>query len=456
MADADSIVVNTKLRSKKGTADENTSHTKKRKASAVVIHQNSGDNNNDSPAKKRKNDTQEQGIIDIDTSRPTAVFKPTKGRDWTVSIALPGSWLLNAKKPDHKTIQVGRIARAAAVFCVDEIVVFDDNPSNVDTKVVSEKYIRQGRGKKSKQEILDSILEEDEPWQNPDQFLYHVLSFAECPPHLRYDAEDPRLSIFQKHQNLGWVGCLPSMDMPHHLRGHEWCQYREGVVVGPASSPLRTKKSKTAGSEEEIYVYVKCGLPYPVRVPVPQEAPIEAGMRTTVRFADADPPSSWPHLSYEECENLEATACASSLPREESGYYWGYTVRRATSLSAVFAECEYTDGYDFTVGTSERGVPVHSILPNATPSTNNGANANKAPEKFNHLLIVFGGVAGIEPAVANDPLLVAKGLGKSTANELFDAWVNLVPGQGSRTIRTEEAVEFGLMALKPYIDTMDD
>lgn len=27
----------------------------------------------------------------VDTSKPTAVFKPTKGREWTVSVALPGS-----------------------------------------------------------------------------------------------------------------------------------------------------------------------------------------------------------------------------------------------------------------------------------------------------------------------------------------------------------------------------
>jgi predicted SPOUT superfamily RNA methylase MTH1 len=60
----------------------------------------------------------------------------------------------------------------------------------------------------------------------------------------------------------------------------------------------------------------------------------------------------------------------------------------------------------------------------------------------------------LEPAVANDPVLSEKGLGKSTAHTLFDAWVNLVPGQGSRTIRTEEAVEFGLCALKPYVDSM--
>jgi len=30
---------------------------------------------------------------------------------------------------------------------------------------------------------------------------------------------------------------------------------------------------------------------------------------------------------------------------------------------------------------------------------------------------------------------------------LFDTWVNLVPSQGSRTIRTEEAVWIGLTTL---------
>lgn len=411
----------------------------------MVIHQNGSD----SPAKKRKSETEGEQVADIDTSRPTAVFKPTKGRDWTVTIALPGSWTLNAKKPDHKTIQVGRIARAAAVFCADEIVVFDDDPQNVDPKVVSEKYIRQGKGRKSKQEILDSISQEDELWQNPDQFLYHLLSFAECPPHLRYDAQDPHLSLFKEHQNLRWTGCLPSMDMPHHLRSHEWCQYREGVVLGPAPSPASTSR-KASKTDTLQHAYIKCGLPHPIRVPIPAGSPIEEGMRTTVRFASASAPPSWPHLSYDECDALDATACPASTPREQAGYYWGYTVRRAASLSAVFAECEFPHGYDYTIGTSERGVPVHSILPGAVkPSA-----TTKAPESFKHLLVVFGGVAGIEPAVANDPELVAKGLGKASAHELFDAWVNLVPGQGSRTIRTEEAVEFGLCALKPWVDGM--
>ena len=35
---------------------------------------------------------------------------------------------------------------------------------------------------------------------------------------------------------------------------------------------------------------------------------------------------------------------------------------------------------------------------------------------------------------------------------LFDHYLNLCPGQGSRTIRTEEALLVGLAALKPSIE----
>lgn len=246
--------------------------------------------------------------------------------------------------------------------------------------------------------------------------------------------------------------------MPHHLRSHEWCRYREGVFVGPAPPPAsstpKSRKTKKSLSDDQEYAYVKCGLPYPIRVPVPKEAPVEQGMRTTVRFTNADQPPNWPHLSQQECDNLDATACAASVPREEGGYYWGYTVRRAPSLSAVFSECEYPDGYDMSIGTSERGQSVYSLFSGTGNRAASSTATAKAPNSFKHLLIVFGGQAGIEPAVANDPVLAEKGLDKSMASELFDAWINLVPRQGSRTIRTEEAVTIGLAALKPWVDGM--
>jgi hypothetical protein len=48
------------------------------------------------------------------------------GRDWTVSIALPGSIIANAQTAELKTYLAGQVARAAVVFNVDEIVVFAD------------------------------------------------------------------------------------------------------------------------------------------------------------------------------------------------------------------------------------------------------------------------------------------------------------------------------------------
>ena len=65
------------------------------------------------------------------------------------------------------------------------------------------------------------------------------------------------------------------------------------------------------------------------------------------------------------------------------GLYWGYTVRGARDLSEVFTGSAFKEGYDLTIGTSEKGQNVDSaVLPN-----------------FNHLLVVFGGVAGLEAAL---------------------------------------------------------
>lgn len=182
-------------------------------------------------------------------------------------------------------------------------------------------------------------------------------------------------------------------------------------------------------------------------------------MRVTLQFESEKEPRGWPHLSAEQILELPAKVVPASVPRTNDGYYWGYDVRMAPSISAVLTECPYRDadkpedeqGYDCVVGTSERGVPLSSILPETSSKRNQKHDDDttaKLPRKFKHLLLVFGGVQGLEPAVANDPEI---DLPKDRAHELFDHWVNLVPGQGSRTIRTEEAVWLGLMGLRDYV-----
>lgn len=63
---------------------------------------------------------------------------------------------------------------------------------------------------------------------------------------------------------------------------------------------------------------------------------------------------------------------------------------------------------------------------------------------YRHLLIVFGGLQGLEVALENDEVLNV-----DDPKLLFDYYLNTLPGQGSRTIRTEEAILVSLSVLRP-------
>ena len=62
-----------------------------------------------------------------------------------------------------------------------------------------------------------------------------------------------------------------------------------------------------------------------------------------------------------ERKTFTGTVVSPSAPRTEAGIYWGYSVRLASGLSAVFSEGPYQEGYDVTLGTSERGVDVDKL-----------------------------------------------------------------------------------------------
>jgi hypothetical protein len=56
--------------------------------------------------------------------------QPIKGRSYTLSIALPASILRNAQSNELRTYLAGQIGRAACVFNIDEIIVFDDDATS--------------------------------------------------------------------------------------------------------------------------------------------------------------------------------------------------------------------------------------------------------------------------------------------------------------------------------------
>ena len=62
------------------------------------------------------------------------------------------------------------------------------------------------------------------------------------------------------------------------------------------------------------------------------------------------------HTEFKNC-----CVVSPEEPRTKAGLYWGYSVRLASSLGAVFTKCPYKEGYDLTIGTSERGEQVDGI-----------------------------------------------------------------------------------------------
>ncbi|KAL8931850.1 MAG: hypothetical protein Q9216_007049 [Gyalolechia sp. 2 TL-2023] len=317
----------------------------------------------------------------------------------------------SALTPELKTLLAGQIARALAVFCVDEVVIFDDGQCK-----------QRQFDRHSQYQNVDVGFT---GYSDPNHFLMHLLSYLETPPFLRKH-------LFPMHPNLRLAGSLPSLDMPHHLRSKEWCRYREGVTVEKSTEEQgKKKKRRKDDAQPEMASLIDVGLPQKISV----QAAIPPITRVTVKL-----PEDASALNNEQGP-IVASAVAPSEPREEAGYYWGYSVRAASCLSNVITESPYQGGYDLTFGTSERGSPI-SDLTKSTPQSS-------TIPKFSHLMIVFGGVAGLEVAVEADEEL--QKMGVNEPKELFDYWVNLCPGQGSRTVRTEEAIWVGLTALREIV-----
>ncbi|TYZ60343.1 hypothetical protein PybrP1_011194 [[Pythium] brassicae (nom. inval.)] len=304
-----------------------------------------------------------------------------RGRAWTLSMAIPGSIIDNAQTKELKTYLAGQVARAAVIFQVDEIVVFDDQlgASRLD-----------GGGAVAKRASDCHV------------FLSRVLQYLETPQYLRR-------ALFPMHSDLSCAGLLNPLDCPHHLRSHEWSVYREGVVT---DRPLKDKEGS----------HVHVGLQREVVV----DKRIQPGIRVTVKIDEA---------TKDHKKKMMGKLVSSAEPREQLGVYWGYTSRFASSLNNVWQDAPFQGGYDLKIGTSERG----------TVSVD---DAGFALPPFRHALVVFGGVAGIEECVNADETIPVSG---EDSHSLFDLWVNTCPSQGSRTIRSEEAVLVSLAALRSHL-----
>ena len=224
-------------------------------------------------------------------------------------------------------------------------------------------------------------------------FLETVLQYAETPQYLRKH-------LYPHTPMLRLAGLLNPLALPSHLGRSEYCRYRDGVY--------------TRGR------YVDVGLERVAEV----DKPAPHGTRVTV---DLSPSGD---ETYHKAPGKYLFG--KVVPYHAPDLYWGYRVRSANSLTDVFKTSPIR--YDLVIGTSERGTPL-------------GGNELPGFHQHKHALVVFGGVNGLEHAWANDESL--KEL--DDVGDLFDYYVNTCTHQGSRTIRTEEALLISLAALEPYL-----
>lgn len=123
----------------------------------------------------------------------------------TVSIAVPGSILDNAQSQELRTYLAGQIARAACIFKVDEVIVFDDVGLSSSTN--------------PKRSRVEETNEDGEQIRHCCVQFARILQYLECPQYLRK-------FFFPLHKDLKFSGLLNPLDAPHHLRQQNDFIYR--------------------------------------------------------------------------------------------------------------------------------------------------------------------------------------------------------------------------------------
>ncbi|KAE9420265.1 hypothetical protein Angca_009516, partial [Angiostrongylus cantonensis] len=217
-------------------------------------------------------------------------------------------------------------------------------------------------------------------------YLARILEYIECPQYLR-----KYLFPFQKP--LKYAGLLNPLDAHHHLRSDDTSiPFREGVVL---DKPTKAGRGPLCdiGLEKELELEEVIQLP--------------ACTRVTVEVTNFGTDS----------KRYRGKLSSARKVREQCGKYWGYTVKLATSLKDVIDRRKF----DLIVGTSPRGQPVASVFINTM--------------NFIKILLVFGGVSGVDAALEAEETLR-----ESCAEEAFDCLINSLPYKGTNSERVEENV----------------
>ena len=277
-------------------------------------------------------------------------------RGCELSIAIPASLVSDIPHLREKTFKVGLIGRAAAIFRVNEIVIFPD--------------------------LLDTDQSQD------IELVTTILSYIETPQYLRK-------RLFKIRPELRYAGVLPPLRTPHHqlsdrTENLEVGEHREGVVTSLVKG----------GSLVDI------GVERPVLI---LDKRLQINNRVTVRVTE-----------------LGKHPKAVLASRGEIKTYWGY---RVTVSDVPLGQLLKDQTFDLVIATSRYGSHLGKVID----------ELRKHWKSSRRTLVAFGApTQGLYEIATRERLKL---------DEIAHFVINTIPGQGTETVRTEEALYTSLTAL---------
>jgi predicted SPOUT superfamily RNA methylase MTH1 len=279
-----------------------------------------------------------------------------------LKVAIPDTSLTDSTNLREKTGKAGRIARALAVFRVEEVFIY-----------------KTGHLPSSKMRDADLLVK--------------ILRYLDTPQYLRR-------RVFPKSSSLQFAGTLP---------------------------PLRTRSHPLQSSFEDLE---EGAIRWGVQVRPNQ---IDLGFDRLVEFQE---PVSERDPTLFRVVTTSPKVTLEVIRRSDVAEYWGYEAKRIGSLIDVLKESERMT----RIGFSRKAPPFKKLEDELSPTLASTGS----------VLAVFGGPErGIMELCENE---------KEDVKHHIDFWVNTIAGQGTETVRLEEALfislgllnnSFGEMLTKP-------
>lgn len=267
----------------------------------------------------------------------------------SLTIAIPASIITDTPHLREKTAKVGLIGRSAAIFRVENIIIYPD------------------RSKIDQRKEIDLIAT--------------LLSYMETPQYLRK-------KLFKLDSKLKFAGILPPLQTLNHpsnskSRSLKSGDYRDGVVVR---------------KEKEGFL-IDIGVE---KLALLRETNWLVGDRVTTQIIKTD-------------NRIEV----QTVNRKEIPFYWGFSI---FTEKHSFRNIILDKKFDLIIATSKKG---NSVM-------NKFSEISERWKKANSIIVEFGAPNRGLFEIAQD-----EGI---NLRKHADFVLNTIPDQGTKTIRTEEAL----------------